>query len=161
MHQHTYASTLTYKKYPYWKLDTEKGLWKSNISCEDSVPVLFKIRVAKSSPWLCCSWQTPRLCSSSSRAALPQWRALTARGQQRPRHRARPQHTGHGPAALQGDPKFPKSPRREDWRLWASICSCTVHSSIAGSELKVKMFLKVTQTVLNTKVRLFWNQEKV
>lgn len=28
--------------YPYWKRDTEKGLWKSNISAEDKVPVLFK-----------------------------------------------------------------------------------------------------------------------
>lgn len=115
----SHASTSTYKKYPYWKLDTEKSFWKSNISCEDKVPVLFKNGVVQSKPRLCCPWQTPRLCTSSSWArppsprageALPQWRVLAARGQHRPRHGHGPGNgngNGPGPAALQGDPKSP------------------------------------------------------
>lgn len=157
MHQH-----------PYIKSTHTENWIQKKLCGRVTSPLRIKNWVPKSKPCLCCPWQTPRLCISSSWAwpRSPRAPEKRCRSDARSppgdstghRHRARPRGCAEGhriPPALG---------RKTDgflWRgrFWAPICSCTVHISILGSEVKVKMFLKVTQTVLNTKVRLVWNQE--
>lgn len=157
--------------HPYWKRDTEEALWKSNITSEDKVPVLFKNWVPKSKPWLCCPWQALALHQQLlSSAAFPPPPGKRCRSDARsppgdsPGHRHRLPPPGTAPRLCRGTRNTPASGRKTDgflWHgsFWAPICSRTVHISIFGSEVKVKVFLKVTQTVLNTEVRLIWNQE--